>query len=250
MFYQNSTKIFLSPHLDDAVFSCGGVIEELIVSGIHVEVWTIFTADPPVGILSPFAQSLHTRWKETANPSWIRREEDKHAIDLLGGQYRHLFYPDCIYRRDPETNEPIIKKDGDLFAPDYKVEKDLLHNLVKDLKSHLVADAEIVVPLGMGGHIDHRITRMAADLLGRPLWFYADYPYAAKDPSKVASFLPEHAEAEEQLISESSIEAWIKAITQYPSQISSFWKSRDEMEKAVRHYASLSIGRTLWHKPV
>jgi len=247
MFMQNTKKIFLSPHLDDAVYSCGGIINELTSRGIPVEVWSIFTADPPEGNLSPFALSLHKRWKEKANPSWIRREEDRHALALLNCTYRHLYYPDCIYRRDPLTNEPIIKKDEDLFSDDYVTEKDLLHNLVKDLKTRLPLGVEIISPLAMGGHIDHRITRMAAETLGRPLWFYADYPYAAKDPSKVEAFLPEKAQPEVLELSEEGILAWLKAILNYPSQISSFWKSVDEMNSEVRKYAGLPIGRTLWH---
>jgi LmbE family N-acetylglucosaminyl deacetylase len=247
MFTQNTKKIFLSPHLDDAVYSCGGIIKELINQGVLVEVWSIFTADPPEGSLSPFALSLHSRWKEKANPTWIRREEDKHALELLGGTYRHLYYPDCIYRRNPATNEPIIKKDEDLFSADYVVETDLLANLANDLKSHLPSDAEIISPLGMGGHVDHRLTRMAAEKLGRPLWFYADYPYAAKDPSKVNAFLPQKAEPEVLEISDQGVEAWIKGIKCYPSQISSFWKSVNEMNEAVRQYASMPIGHTLWH---
>ena len=247
MFKQNTKKIFLSPHLDDAVYSCGGVIRELVVKGIPVEVWSVFTADPPEGSLSPFAQSLHARWKEKANPSWIRREEDKHALKLLGCTFRHLYYPDCIYRRDPQTNEPIIKNDDDLFSEDYQIETDLLQNLTKDLKSRLKYEAEIISPLGMGGHIDHRVTRMAAEKLGVPLWFYADYPYAAKNPEKVNAFLPETAVPEVMDITEAGIEMWLKAIACYPSQISSFWKSVDEMDYEVRRYASLPVGHTLWH---
>lgn len=247
MFIQNTKKIFLSPHLDDAVYSCGGIIKELILKGNTVEVWSIFTADPPEGSLSPFAQSLHLRWKEKANPSWIRREEDKHALDLLGGTYRHLYYPDCIYRRDPATYEPIIKKNVDLFSEDYVIEQDLLANLAKNLKTNLPTSAEIISPLGMGGHVDHRITRMAAEILGKPLWYYADYPYAAKDPAQVQAFLPEQAQPEVFEITDQGVEAWLKAIACYPSQISSFWKSEKEMNEAVRLYASEPIGRTLWH---
>jgi len=245
---RNTRKIFLSPHLDDAVYSCGGIIHELTTQDFSVEVWSIFTADPLEGSLSPFAQSLHARWKEKANPSWIRREEDKRALNFLSGTFRHLSYPDCIYRRNAQTNEPIIKNNEDLFSEEYVVENELVQNLAKDLKSRLPDFADIICPLGMGGHIDHRVTRLAAEQLGRPLWFYADYPYAAKDPAMVNAFLPNNAEPELQEISAAGVDAWLKAIACYPSQISSFWASLDEMEKAVREYASLPIGRTLWHQ--
>jgi LmbE family N-acetylglucosaminyl deacetylase len=247
MFKQNTRKIFLSPHLDDAVFSCGGIIKELINKGNSVEVWSIFTADPPEKNLSPFAESLHERWKETTNPSLIRRQEDKAALELLGASCRHLNYPDCIYRRDPQTNEPIINKREDLFSADNVIETDLLINLAKDLTAQLPLEAHIISPLGMGGHVDHRITRMAAEKLDQPLWFYADYPYAAKESSRIKEFTPEDSEPEGFEISKVALEAWMKGIACYSSQISSFWKSNDELNEAVKQYASQPIGRTLWH---
>jgi len=39
--------IYLSPHLDDAVLSCGGIIWQQVQSGHQVEIWTICAADPP-----------------------------------------------------------------------------------------------------------------------------------------------------------------------------------------------------------
>lgn len=50
-----------------------------------------------------------------------------------------------------------------------------------------------------------------------------------------------------QDLTEAGIDAWVKAIALYPSQISSFWSSLDDMHKKVRHYASLPIGHTLWY---
>ena len=38
--------IYLSPHLDDAVFSAGGLIYEQTQAGTPVEIWTIMCGDP------------------------------------------------------------------------------------------------------------------------------------------------------------------------------------------------------------
>ena len=75
--------IFLSPHLDDAVLSCGGMIYQLAQAGQAVQVITIFAGDPPPGLLSPFAQSLHDRWQAG---SVARRSEDIEALTLLGAE--------------------------------------------------------------------------------------------------------------------------------------------------------------------
>jgi LmbE family N-acetylglucosaminyl deacetylase len=47
--------IYLSPHFDDAVLSCGGLIFEQARQGIPIEIWTIFAGNPPPGPLSMFA---------------------------------------------------------------------------------------------------------------------------------------------------------------------------------------------------
>ncbi|MBA4379671.1 MAG: PIG-L family deacetylase, partial [Anaerolinea sp.] len=54
--------IYISPHLDDAVLSCGGLIWEQSHAGTQVEIWTVCTGDPPEGPLSPFAEVLHAEW--------------------------------------------------------------------------------------------------------------------------------------------------------------------------------------------
>ena len=38
----DSHWIYLSPHLDDAVYSCGGMLWEQVQRGVQAEVWTIF----------------------------------------------------------------------------------------------------------------------------------------------------------------------------------------------------------------
>ena len=54
--------IYLSPHFDDAVLSCGGLIWEQVRRGERVEIWTVCAGAIPPGPLSPFAAELHARW--------------------------------------------------------------------------------------------------------------------------------------------------------------------------------------------
>jgi len=75
--------IFLSPHLGDAVLSCGGMIYQLAQAGQAVQVITILAGDPSPAPLSPFAQSLRDRWQ--ADPA-ARRGEDVKALTLLGAE--------------------------------------------------------------------------------------------------------------------------------------------------------------------
>jgi LmbE family N-acetylglucosaminyl deacetylase len=97
-----STHLFLSPHLDDIVLSCGGQIAQLVRSGRRVHVVTVFAGDAaPEAAVSPHVQELHERWKlDPHNPSPGRRAEDRAALKMISAsiQVTHLPFPDCVYR--------------------------------------------------------------------------------------------------------------------------------------------------------
>ena len=94
--------IYLSPHLDDAVLSCGGRIWQQARAGGRVLVVTVFASPPAPGApLSPFARSLHARWGHPAGAVARRQEEDRAAVAILGAQAVHWPYADCIYRQAP-----------------------------------------------------------------------------------------------------------------------------------------------------
>lgn len=256
---KDTTLIFLSPHLDDAVLSCGGLIWELIQKGFSVEVWTVSTMEPDKQELSPYAQMLHARWQNSDNPYKLRKEEDIKALTLLGCKWAHLDFPDCIYRFNRETDDPLIQKDEDLFSKNYQADRLYIYNITRTLEAMLtrrdildyqsglpIKKHQFIVPLGVGGHIDHRDTRLAVFQLGLPLYYYAEYPYAEKDPDQVNALLPFKSKAHRFKISDDGLAAWQAAVSCYGSQISSFWSSVDEMRSALANYASLPIARTLW----
>ncbi len=55
--------IFLSPHFNDVVYSCGGTLGVQVSSGLHPLVITVFGGPPPANTpLSPFAQQVHGQW--------------------------------------------------------------------------------------------------------------------------------------------------------------------------------------------
>ncbi len=119
--------IFLSPHLDDAVLSCGGLLAQLTQQGQAVQVINIFAGIPPANRpLSAFARYQHRQWQKTlADPPFqsrnneekgeanappsvarrasrsfvqIRRAEDKAALLYFNAQASYLNFYDCIYR--------------------------------------------------------------------------------------------------------------------------------------------------------
>src|SRR5512138_3595051 len=93
--------IYLSPHLDDVVFSAGGLIYDQVRSGLSVEIWTFMCGYVPEGDVSPFARLIHEQWGFSSAEETVRRrrEEDKNAAAILGAGTVHFDFPDCIYRR-------------------------------------------------------------------------------------------------------------------------------------------------------
>ena len=84
------TALFLSPHLDDAVFSCGGTIALLPRAGWRVIVATVFTRS----VLNPpgFAPACQLDKGLTPDVDYmaLRRDEDAAACARLGAEVRWL----------------------------------------------------------------------------------------------------------------------------------------------------------------
>jgi len=237
--------IYLSPHLDDAIYSCGGRIWQDVQRGDDVEIWTIFAGDTPAD-LTPFARELHTRWGAGPEAVSQRREEDRAACRILGASHRHLAFPDCIYRRFADNGEPVIRTNEDLFKPVHPGEAGLVQQIRDEVLCLNPERLPVFCPLGIGGHLDHRITRAAAEATGLPLVYYADFPYAAEASIDIAPFIPLTSKPESYRLDDASIEKWADSVEAYSSQLSSFWSSAGEMRSAIRSYAQKVPGRTLW----
>jgi len=238
--------IYFSPHLDDAVFSCGGIIAQQVGQGKSVEVWSFFTADPPQSDLTPFARILHKRWGKSGNPYQVRRKEDMEACTLLSVNFRHYGFLDCIYRRYPSNKTPVVKKTADLFKPVREKETELIAIITHSLKRHLHLEDVIFLPLGVGSHIDHLLVRNLAGYLINEKLYYPDYPYAAKVKSIDDLELPQDAIAHHYLLTDSELKFWQNSAECYQSQVSSFWKTAEDMKADISHYASSLVGSTIW----
>ena len=258
------TWIYLSPHLDDAALSCGGLIAHQALAGEAVEIWTICAGDPPPGPLSPFAEELHTRWQTGKEATALRRQEDLASCAQLSATCRHLPVPDCIYRQagmdywlktnplpaDASIAQPsfLYPNRDAIFATLHPQENDLVDRLAHELGRVLPPDAELVCPLTLGGHVDHRLTRAAAESLGRQLWYYADYPYAVEHGEQIASLEADGWLMQRFSISQAALQAWIQAVTAHQSQISTFWPDLPAMQAAIKAYHDQFGGAVVWKK--
>ncbi|MHB8134072.1 MAG: PIG-L family deacetylase [Anaerolineaceae bacterium] len=241
--------IFISPHLDDAVLSCGGIIHFLVNKGHQVDIWTIFSGDPEDENYSDFAKNLHKRWKlENQNPSFARRREDKNACHILGAKFKHFPYQDCIYRKY-ENGMSIIQNEEDLFQKISGNQIVIIDKISNSLKKRIPHNSMIVSPFGIGNHIDHQIVKSSIIKLQHPyLWFYADFPYVLKNNQEYMSDFPINYDQEEFEITENSMKLWQIAVSSYTSQISTFWSGDKEMFSQIEEYAKKGGGNKLWKK--
>jgi len=142
--------IFVSPHLDDAVLSCGGGIARLAHSGELVTVVTLCTADQPVGApLSPLARRNHRSWAAGDQPFAARREEDLCALLSLGAVAEHVGLLDAIYRRSP-AGRPLYA--NPLGAPASEDLERFLPQVIAALKDSALGahpDARVFCPAGL-----------------------------------------------------------------------------------------------------
>jgi LmbE family N-acetylglucosaminyl deacetylase len=151
-------------------------------------------------------------------------------------------------------------------------EQDLIRTLADELQRFIPTEARVVAPLAIGGHVDHRLTRRAVDLLGMDFWYYADYPYTAhwiarpygsseefpRMPGGKISVKARNLYTQMQAdgwadttfpISQPALEAWQRSVAAHASQISTFWPDLELMRQAIQAYCQAVGGIRLWKQP-
>src|SRR5512139_2405339 len=149
-----SRMIFLSPHPDDAVLSCGGWIDQLAQNGERPIVITIFGGDRPAHApLSAFARSLHERWQLGDDAPARRRDEDRAACDHLGCYLIQLPFADAVYRVDPVTQRHLYDSEEEIFGE--VRDREMTDRVAEALRARVqqVSDARVGVPLTAGKHV-------------------------------------------------------------------------------------------------
>lgn len=148
-------SLFISTHLDDAVFSCGKLISVIE----NPTVLTVFGGVPDAeNIVTAYDQkSGFSSAKEAVE---ARNSENQTALALLGAKNITL---DFVENQYDQTNN---------YA-----------DLVKELNKHIQEYDEIYIPLGLL-HPDHLTVAQACKEArqDKPTWVYMDMPYYVDDP--------------------------------------------------------------------
>jgi LmbE family N-acetylglucosaminyl deacetylase len=146
------STLVLSPHPDDAVFSCWHVL----AGAGEVRVVTIFAGVPEEGLEPPRWDRI-TGGRDPVTRVRERREEDCAALALVG--------------REPEFLDFVEQQYSSALPR------------VDDVLRAIPDAGEIFAPAGIGGHSAHELVRDAGLQLlkaGARVSFYADLPYATE----------------------------------------------------------------------
>ncbi len=173
--------VVLSPHLDDAVLAVGGMIGREAAKGRRVQVWTCYTAGPPL-------ERIPAKLRPLGDYS-ARRDEDQRALGVLGAGYRWLDLPERIWR------EPALRHEHYIFhTPPSRDRFEYLPALRAIVRELLDGGAEFYAPLAVGHHHDHVEVTLAVllEMLDRRgfdrVCFYED-PYALGGACRRAHFV-------------------------------------------------------------
>ena len=171
------TALALSPHLDDAAFSCGGLLASLAQAGWRVVMATLFTgsvADPEGFAL---ACQLDKGLPAEVDYMALRRDEDVRAAAALGiVPPIHLPFREAPHRGYGSAPE--------LFS-DTRADDGIAAELAPALAALIAAEKPdlLLAPQAIGGHVDHvQAVRALRSLDGLPpiLW-WRDFPYTVRE---------------------------------------------------------------------
>jgi len=206
------TALFLSPHLDDVAFSCGGLLAGLGDRGWRTVMVTAFTATilPAAGFA--LACQLDKGLPPEADYMALRRAEDRTAAALLGvADLRWLGLPEAPHRGYDDAPELFgaLRPGDDVWR--------LLAARVAALVAELAPDL-MLAPQGLGGHVDHRQLIRAVQEAGgsAPIAWYRDTPYAIRN-ADARPFAPAGPETTVPIAA--TLERKIASACAYASQI-------------------------------
>ena len=154
----------ISPHLDDAAFSLGGVLSKNIFDNVT--------------IVNVFTKSCYTisGIKDSVWVTETRLNEDNLFVKSINGSALYLGYPDSSLKE-------CYASEADYFNPNIPPQSDPDWNSYSKEVIEIVEgnpDVLYLFPIGMGRHIEHRALSWigAKQLeLGRNMIFYEDGTY-------------------------------------------------------------------------
>ncbi len=243
--------VVVEPHMDDAALSAGGRL--LRRRGRQPIVLLAATRASNVSCYWMLGRDFFAPGPVTA----LRIAESELAAEMAGASFRSLDRADAPLRFQPAERWRPASFPGlhDALAPflAFPPQPGEVRRLAADLaRAVLPLDpAELWIPLGAGGHVDHRLTRDACLLLlaehwerlaAVPVLLYEDHPYSGYFPGQAERIVRAFAARGVALAAECEdvtdlFDAKLRLVSVYGSQ----FKAR-AMEPALRRRAEAAGG--------
>lgn len=228
------TALFVSPHLDDAAFSCGGAMALLARRGWYAVLATVFTASVP----EPTGFALECQLDKGLPPDVdymaLRREEDRLFAERVGvGRVAWLDLPEAPHRG--YASAPALFSgtlvDDEIWREAAGRLAVLLETLAPDL---------VFAPQALGNHADHlQVVRAVRELdTLSPVAWYRDAPYAAREPGARPSPLLPDGLAETAVDVAATLEIKLNACAAYTTQLGFQFGGEEGMRQTLAGFAA------------
>jgi LmbE family N-acetylglucosaminyl deacetylase len=178
-----SRVVVVSPHMDDAILSCGGLLS-LLLQKMECLTVTVCTGDPsgvdpsnpPHGIALPS----------------LRRNEEVAALRALGCTLVQLDLLDAIYRTDPRSGSPLYPTMQSIWTMPLDADESQRKLLRAKLEQYVARKSErptlFIAPMGIGHHVDHILcTQVVLSLVESTdhVLLFEDFPYVVDQGAHV-----------------------------------------------------------------
>lgn len=181
----------VSPHLDDAVLSCG----QLLAAHPASHVVTVFSSGPESVDPLPFWDEMCGTFKPGDDVMAIRRQEDDEAMALAGATDHRLGFWDGQYRTAAPVRLARLRPAA-VRAARAKNDVVALADSVRSRLRELVTELDVttwLVPLGLHRGDHELVASVCLDLVSAlpdKSWvLYEELPYRLEDPERPRAML-------------------------------------------------------------
>lgn len=191
---------FISPHIDDAVFSAGALIIALRKKNVPVTIINVFTKGGSRNTLSARKYLAISNAKSAKELFNIRIVEERQIAKKLGINIVNLGFVDALWRM--KSAHLLLNKLSYIFAeltavyPTYKYhitsgilskeDSKVKKEIQKKLSMYISKKSYVFAPLAIGNHVDHVLIREATNNMNPIYW--KDFPYSLNTKSSFSSF--------------------------------------------------------------
>ncbi|WP_030241120.1 PIG-L family deacetylase [Streptomyces sp. NRRL S-350] len=200
-------RVVVSPHPDDAVWSCGGMFDAWTAGGDALTVVTVFDGGPAAA---------------------VRRAEDAAALAAWPVRSVGLGFPDAAHRGNRYPG-PLSRRRG--VHPD---DAGTVAAVAAALAPFLPDADVLLLPLAERTHVDHVIARTAAERAAAAgtaadVVYYAEFPYAPP-PAAGGGDL-------EVTAHRADFSAWLRGSLVYRSQVTELFGGPLRFGRALARHA-------------